>query len=123
MGIDTGAIYAYPKLTRHPNHGYGYGHSHPGVHPCSSLAIALELTWWECDTSGRAQTDAVGEGDVPIIHTRGMAYPGYIFLYLEPIPIPVLRVWVRVHFLYPRLIPIPVLWVWVNPGYGCGYDR
>ena len=44
-------------------------------------AIALELTWWECDTSGRAQTDAVGEGDIPVIHTRGMAYPGYIFLY------------------------------------------
>ena len=44
-------------------------------------AIALELTWWECDMSGRAQTDAVGEGDIPVIHTQGMAYPGYIFLY------------------------------------------
>ena len=44
-------------------------------------AIALELTWWECDMSGQAQTDAVGEGDVPVIHTWGMPYPGYIFLY------------------------------------------
>ena len=45
-------------------------------------AIALELTWWECDTSGQAQTDAVGEGDIPVIHTWGMPYPRYIFLYL-----------------------------------------
>ena len=30
---------------------------------CRRQVFALELTWWEWDTSGRARIDVVGEGD------------------------------------------------------------
>ena len=65
MGINTGAIYAYPKLTQHPNrgygymsgYGYGYGHSHLGVHPCSSLIVTVTCGGWVGEDEGEGEQE------------------------------------------------------------------